>query len=144
MTPHEAPHDIPHDSGPDAVETGLTAAQEGAILALLSEPSIAAAAVKANVGQRSLHRWMREAPFLDEYRRARREAFSQAIGLTQRSSAAAVATLLRVMHDPTAPWPSRVQAASHVLRFARESIELDDLAARVEKLEASQPDEDDR
>ena len=135
---------IPQEAPPDAPETGLTAAQEGAILALLSEPSIAQAARTASVGQRTLHTWLREPLFLDEYRRARREAFSQAIGLTQRSSAAAVATLLRVMHDPTAPWPSRVQAASHVLRFARESIELDDLAARVERLEATQPEEDDR
>ncbi|MEQ8771051.1 MAG: hypothetical protein RIB60_11145 [Phycisphaerales bacterium] len=118
-----------------SADNGLTAAQERAVFALLAEPSVAAAATAAKVGERSLHRWLRDPAFLDEYRRARREAFSQAIGLTQRSSAAAVATLLRIMHDASATWSARVQAASQVLRFARESIELDDLAARVETLE---------
>ena len=113
----------------------LSSAQEQAILALLTEPSIAAAATKAGVGERTLHRWLRLEGFASEYRRSRREAFAQAIGLTQRSSAGAVATLLRVMHDPKASWSSRVNAASHILRFARESIELDDLASRVDALE---------
>ena len=114
----------------------LTRPQEAAILALLSEPSIAAAADKAGVSERTLHRWLKEEPrFMAEYRRARREAFAQAIGLTQRSATAAVGTLLRVMHDTKATWSSRVSAATQVLRFAREAIELDDLAARVETLE---------
>lgn len=113
----------------------LSSAQEQSILALLTEPSIAAAASKAGVGERTLHRWLRQADFANEYRRSRREAFAQAIGLTQRSSAGAVAVLLRIMHDPKATWSSRVNAASHILRFARESIELDDLVARIDALE---------
>lgn len=114
----------------------LTQAQEAAVLALLTEPSIAAAAAKAGVGERTIHTWLKEDPeFLEEYRRLRREAFSQAIGLTQRASAAAVGTLLRIMHDTKATWSARVAAATQVLRFARESIELDDLAVRVEAVE---------
>ncbi|MCC5823392.1 MAG: hypothetical protein LAT64_02550 [Phycisphaerales bacterium] len=121
----------------------LTRPQEAAILALLSEPSIAAAAEKAQVSERTLHRWLKEEPhFLAEYRRARREAFAQAIGLTQRSATAAVGTLLRVMHDTKATWSSRVAAATQVLKFARESIELDDLAVRVEQLEQRAADAD--
>jgi len=87
------------------------------------------------VGERTLHRWMRLEHFTQEYRFARREAFCQAIALTQRSSAAAVAILLRIMHDPTATSSARVTAATNVLKFARESIELDDLEARIETLE---------
>ncbi|RMH31059.1 MAG: hypothetical protein D6692_00860 [Planctomycetota bacterium] len=123
--------------GEDAPACGreLTSTQERAIVAMLSEPSIAAAAKKVGIGERTLHRWLREEPFAGEYRRARREAFGQAIALTQRSAAAAVATLLRVMHDPKATWSSRVAAATHVLKFARESIELDDLASRIDGLE---------
>ena len=109
--------------------------QQQSIFALLSEPSIAAAAKKAGVGERTLHRWMRQELFGQAYRDARREAFAQAIGLTQRSAAAAVATLLRIMHDPKARDSSRVSAATNVLKFARESIELDDLAERIVKLE---------
>jgi len=120
---------------------GVTPGQQRAVLALLSEPSVAAAAEKAGVGLRTLHRWLREPEFNEEYRLARREAFGQAIGLTQRASAAAVATLLKVMHDSSATWSSRVAAAAHVLKFARESIELDDLAARVEALERAAAEE---
>lgn len=121
----------------------LTRPQETAILALLTEPSILAAAEKANVSERTLHRWLKEEPhFVAEYRRARREAFTQAIGLTQRSATAAVGTLLRVMHDTKATWSSRVAAATQVLKFARESIELDDLSARVEGLERQHAERD--
>lgn len=116
----------------------LTKGQEDALIALITEPSVSAAAAKANIGERTVHRWLREdEAFLAEYRRVRREAFTQAVGLTQRSSTAAVATLLRIMHDPKATWSSRVSAATHVLKFAREGIELDDLVARVEVLEAN-------
>jgi len=116
-------------------KTKVSTSQQRAILALLVEPSVAAAAVKAKVGERTLHRWMRLEHFTQEYRFARREAFCQAIALTQRSSAAAVAILLRIMHDPKATWSARVSAATNVLKFARESIELDDLSARIERLE---------
>ncbi len=116
--------------------------QQCSIFALLSEPSIAAAAKKAGVGERTLHRWMRQEEFGLAYRNARREAFAQAIGLTQRSAAAAVATLLRIMHDPKATWASRVAASNSILKFARESIELDDLAERIVRLEQAMQEEE--
>ncbi len=116
-------------------KTKISTSQQRAILALLVEPSVAAAAVKAGVGERTLHRWMRLEHFSQEYRFARREAFCQAIALSQRSSAAAVATLLRIMHDPKATWSARVTASTNILKFARESIELDDLAERIDRLE---------
>lgn len=119
----------------------LTHNQQQCVLALLSEPSIAAAAKKAQVGERTLHRWLRQPVFGREYRAARREAFAQAIGLTQRSSAVAVAMLLRIMHDPKATSSARVTAATNILKFARESIELDDLAERITVLEQSTSEE---
>jgi hypothetical protein len=146
MNSGDAVHDesiSPEDQAAPAAEgragRDLTRAQEAAILAMLSEPSIAAAAEKAGVGERTVHRWLKEDPlFVAEYRRARREAFAQAIGLTQRSATAAVGTLLRVMHDTKATWSSRVAAATQVLKFAREAIELDDLAVRIESLEQAE------
>ena len=129
-------HDATDQNDPQEPIPVLTRAQEGAILALLTEPSISAAATKASVGERTLHNWLKhDRDFMSEYRRARRDAFSQAIGLTQRAAAAAVGTLLRVMHDSGSSASARVAAASQVLKFARESIELDDLSVRVESLE---------
>jgi hypothetical protein len=116
----------------------LTPKQENAIIALMSKPSLAKAAAAAGVSEKTLYRWLREPEFTDRYREARREAFGHAIAMTQRHAAAAVATLSKVMADEKAPPAARVQAASTLLRFARQGIELDDLAARVEALESSQ------
>lgn len=121
----------------DAVDDPtLTARQEKAIVALLAEPTIARAATAAGVGERTLHKWIRQPDFGAAYRRARREAFAQAIAGAHRLAAAAVQTLARIMLDTAAPYPSRVAAASALLRFSREAIELDDIAGRVEALEA--------
>jgi len=116
----------------------LDAVQEKAIVCLLNEPTIKRAAEAAGVGERTLHRWMTEPVFGAAYREARRLTFSQAIAVCSHYAAAAVHTLARVLSDPASPPASRVAAASNLLKFSRESIELDDLAARVEALEASQ------
>ena len=48
-----------------------TRRQEAAIVALLSEPTVAEAAAKAGIGERTLHSWMREPGFARRYREAR-------------------------------------------------------------------------
>jgi len=113
----------------------LTPKQEEAIVALMNEPSIAKAAKAAEVGERTLMRWLREPGFARAYRISRREAFGQAIAMTQRYAPLAVATLARVMADESAGHSAKVSAATAILRFGREGIELDDLAARIEALE---------
>src|ERR1043165_5305168 len=75
----------------------LTPKQEESILALLSEPSISKAATKIGVDERTVRRWLDESAFNAEYRKARREAFGQAIGLTQRYAGMAVNTILKIM-----------------------------------------------
>ena len=121
--------------GASAAADGLTGRQAKALEALLQEPTMARAAAAAGVGERSLRRWMTEPVFRDAVFRARREAFGQAIWLTQRYAAGAVATLVKVMGDAAAPPSSKVAAAGMLLKFGREGIELDDLAERVEMLE---------
>jgi hypothetical protein len=96
---------------------------------------VARAAKTCSVGVRTLHRWLREEVFGKAYRLARRETFAQAVSLTQRYAGLAVQTLAQIMTDPNSPPASRVAAATSVLKFARDSIELDDLAERVEALE---------
>ena len=78
---------------------------------------------------------MDDPDFSRAYRKARREAFGQAIALTQRYAPLAVNTLAKVMTDEDAPASAKVAAATTLLRFGREGLELDDLAARVEALE---------
>ncbi|HZL49543.1 MAG TPA: hypothetical protein VFC37_01200 [Terracidiphilus sp.] len=75
--------------------------------------------------------------FKRAYHAARREAFGHAIGLTQRYAPVAVNTLVKVMSDPQTPAGVKVAAAAVLLRFGRDGIELDDLAQRLEVLEAA-------
>ena len=113
----------------------LTAKHERAIIALMSESSVAAAARAAGVGERTIHSWLRDEDFRASYRRARQEAFDRAISMTQQYAAAAVKTLLQIMADKESGAQARVSAAVALLKFGREGMELDELQARVERLE---------
>jgi hypothetical protein len=123
-------------AGPASIP--LSPKQEQALLALLNETSITKAAEHAGVGERTLYRWLEEPAFRRQYKEARRTAFDQAIGLTQRCAAGAVQTLAKVMADPKSPASARVAAAAALLRFGREALELDDLAQRIEVLERAE------
>ncbi len=133
--PNTTPGDEPTPS--EHVFDALSPKQEKAILALLQEPTIAKAAKAAQIGERTIHRWLSDSDFGKAYRKARREAFGHAIALTQHYAPLAVNTLATIMADASTPAHARVTAASTLLKFGREGIELDDLAARVETLEGA-------
>lgn len=116
-------------------ERGLTRRQEKALEALLNEPTVARAAALAGVGERTLHSWLRQPLFTAAYREARRTAFGHAISLTQKYSPMAVGTLVKIMGDEGKPATARVAAATALLRFGREAIELDDINERLAALE---------
>lgn len=116
----------------------LTARQERAIPALLSERTLAAAARAAGVGERSLRRWLGEDErFRAAYQQARSEAMRQATARIQAASAAAVDTLAELMELKERP-DIRARAALGVLAAAFKAEELENLASRVEALEQSQ------
>jgi len=119
----------------DDLYGGLPVRQQNAIIALVNEPTIAQAAKTAEVGERTLHRWIREPTFSKAYRSARRESFSQALSLAQRYTPLAVNTLAKLISDSMTPASSRVSACMGILKFGRDSIEIDDLQARIENLE---------
>jgi hypothetical protein len=119
----------------DAGEDGLSGRKQKGLAALLSEPTITRAAEAAGIGERTLRRWLTEPGFRAAVNAARRESFGQAIGLTQKYAPVAVATLVKVMQDAAGGPSAKVSAAGMMLKFGREGIELDDLAARVEALE---------
>ena len=67
----------------------------------------------SGVSERTIHRWLDNPAFALAYRHARRKVFAHATA-------------------------ARVSSACAVLEFGRESIELDDLAARLEAVEQAQ------
>ncbi|MGD9600160.1 MAG: hypothetical protein AB7P94_17985 [Steroidobacteraceae bacterium] len=133
------------DPEDDAPARGLTRDQERAVTALMTEPTVAKAAVAAGVGERSIYRWLRDdATFMAAYRGARRDAFGAAAGVAQRLAPNALVVLAKIMNDTGANTSARVAAAAQVLKFGRDALELDDLAARVEALERSQQETKER
>src|SRR5215471_14899490 len=100
---------------------------ERAICALLTEQSIEDAAVKAGVGSRTIHRWLREdAAFQAAYNRAKREVVRQAQTRLQQATGKAVAALIAVIDDPLVQASARVSAAKAILEYAiRATLLLD-------------------
>ena len=121
--------------------TPLTPKQEQAVAALCTNQSVTQAADSIGMNRATLYRWMDQEVFNNAYRAARRKTFGHAIAMTQRYSAQAVNQLAKIMMDEENPASSRVQAATTILRFGREGVELDDLAARVEAIERLQEDD---
>ncbi len=115
--------------------TKLTARQERTIVALLTEPSVAAAAKKVGVGERTIFTWLSEPSFSEAYRRARRDAVGQAVARLQQTSTHAVTVLLSIMASKDAPASSRVAAARTILDTSIKAVELEDVIARLDALE---------
>ena len=114
---------------------GISRKQDTAIGALLSQPTILAAAESVGVGESTLRRWLKDGDFLTAYRAARREAVSQAVGHLQGACSVAVLALTDISQDVSCPASARVSAARTVLELALKGVELEDLAVRLEELE---------
>ena len=110
--------------------------QEGAIAALLTAPSVAAAAEVAGIGVQTLIRWMRDADFARAHLAARREAVSQASARLARACGDAVEALQATAADAATAPGTRVNAARAILEYAYRAVEVDDLAPRLAELEA--------
>jgi hypothetical protein len=107
--------------------------QEQAIAALLSEPSVEAAAAKAGVGVSTLKRWLVEPGFRHLYQHARTGLLERVVATLLRLSTSAVVALARNL---TCGKPSvEVRAAEVILTQGNRGVELLDLAERVVELE---------
>lgn len=123
-------------AGSEPDNDNLTAKQHKAIAALISEPTLAAAALKTGVGERTLYTWLSEPAFSDAYAAARRECVSNAIAQLQRSTSDAVKVLTSIMNDTEEKGATRLQAAKTILDSALSASTIADLIKRVEVIEA--------
>ena len=109
--------------------------QEAAIAALLTHRNVDEAAQAAGVGATTLWRWLKLPEFQAEYRKARHDAFSQAVARLQQGTSAAATTLLKTMIDPGTPASVKVRAAEAIFNHAAKAIEIEDIETRVAALE---------
>jgi hypothetical protein len=104
-------------------------------LALLQQPGLEKAAAAVGISAVTAWRITKTPEFEKEYRRARRDGYSQAIARLQQASGAAASILLKLMVDPETPAASKLRAASNVLNVAIRAIEREDIEARLSALE---------
>ena len=115
----------------------LSAAQRRAIEALLSEPSIEAAAEVSGVGRRTLHRWLAEdATFTAALRTAQDRAIDAAVSRLAGGAGDAADVLISIANDDAERGATRVSAARALLDSVLRMVELRDLASRVSSLES--------
>jgi hypothetical protein len=118
----------------------LTSKQQALLAAVLTEPTYAAAAIKAGVSQTTLYRWMNLPAFRWAYRQARRELVEFAIGRIQSATGQAVETLLAVARDGRRD-SDRVRAAVALLHLALRGLrEGDTLHGEQEPVAAAPSD----
>ena len=114
--------------------------KDRAIMALLQYGTKEKAAHEAGIHPATLLRWSKQPKFQEALRQARREAFSQCTGRLQQAAPAAVATLQRLIVDPQTPASSKVQASRCIVELSQKSFQLEDLEARLARLERNGPD----
>jgi hypothetical protein len=107
---------------------------EIAIACLMSEPTIAAAAAKANMPSRTLKYWLANPQFQTLFREARRQVVEQAVTRVQQTTGEAVDALKRLLTCGHAQTEARV--ATTILEQALRGVELGDLVQQVEELRA--------
>ncbi|HEY3311211.1 MAG TPA: hypothetical protein VGK00_06175 [Anaerolineales bacterium] len=109
--------------------------QRRAIAALLTERDIRAAAIKAEVSERALYRWLDLPDFKAELQTASRQAIDTAILRLSELTGQAVDTLRDVMTDKATSAGTRVQAANIALARLLDLRELQELEERLQRIE---------
>jgi hypothetical protein len=115
----------------------LSAEQLRAVSALLEGRTAEQAAKAGGVSKSTLYRWRRDyGPFREALQHGRREQVEAAQQIMLTAGRAAAGVVLGVLQSPTAPAAIKLAAARLMLESASKWIEISDLAARIEALEA--------
>ncbi len=113
----------------------LTPRQHRAVAALLSCPTISEAAKTAQVGERTLYRWLIDQTFLAELHRQESELINNIARRLVSLADNALKTIQGLLDDPEASPAVRLRAADNVLSHLLRVRELASLEERVSLLE---------
>jgi hypothetical protein len=116
----------------------LPANQRRAIRALMTKPTIEAAAKFATVSESSLYRWLAEDTFRAALLEAEGDALDGAARRLVALSEAAIAVITQILVDRDAPALVRLRAAETVLSNMLRLTELRNIESRVSALEGKQ------
>jgi hypothetical protein len=107
---------------------------EAAVAALLTEPTLAAAARKAKVSERTLRTWLKEVAFAAAYKEAREAALGQAVAQLQAALGQAVRRLSQLARGKDKALALR--ACDLLLAHSFKATELLDLAVQLKEIQA--------
>jgi len=124
---------------PNATTAAGLGRRERAILAMLSTPTLRAAADVSGVPERTLRRWLTEPDFAELLAQARKQSVVHASTRLVAACGSAAEVLVAVAEDTGAPPAARVSAARTVLEMARGFVVLEDLEARLRRVEEGLP-----
>ncbi len=113
----------------------LTAKQRKAVEALLATGEVSEAASTVGISRETLHRWLRDPPFVEAVRAAEAQALDDLSRMLVRLGRTAAGTLAKAMSDAATPVATRVRAADATLGRLLQLRELATLEARVAELE---------
>lgn len=107
--------------------------REKVLNALLNTTSITEAAKACGLSEKTIYRYLEDADFQKEYRRARRSLVETSIGQIQKATAEAVETLKRNLYCENSA--VEVRCAQIIIETAVKGVELIDVIERLEVLE---------
>lgn len=113
----------------------MTEKQEKALAALVTCPTIKAAAAAAGIDYRTMRRYLEDPDFAKEYRHLTTEMLADARMRGQQLLAPALDTLAEICTDPEVKNSDRIAAARSILEWATRLTELTDIVERLEALE---------
>ena len=112
--------------------------KEQAIGALLSHRNLEESAKASGISTATLKRWMKLPEFKAAYLEARREVVFQTNARMQQNAGVAASVLFKLMADPATPPSIRARTAQCILECANKSLELEDIEARIARLEENE------
>jgi len=109
--------------------------RERAIIALLECRTVQQAASKADIGERTLQRWLAESSFQQEYREAQRRVLEGAINTLHRHAGDFADVITLAARDESVPMALRLGAASKGLEVLLRIHDHADLEYQLSGLE---------
>jgi hypothetical protein len=124
-------------------EKSVSRKQETAITNLLSHGTLKASAAASGVAESTLRRWLKEPSFQAAHKEAKRELLDGTINRLRLIGAAGVRALHDVAVDRKSPAGARVGAGKAIIELMLRAVEVQDLAERLDALEATMGKGDD-
>ena len=121
----------------------MTVRQKRVLAALITSPTIKAAAEASKVGYSTVRSWIKDdEEFAAAYRSAATEIMDDAVFLARSSIMPALMTLDQIFRDSEQNGAVRSQAARTLLEFSLKLTEQSDVLERLDKLEKIMQEDD--